>query len=91
MVLTNAQIASFFMQPAQMAILEVTVAHLATEGITLPDDLLDFNKDMVNAVAANCRRPPGGVVCAGIGHVRQYLSHQLARPKHHPGHPKTSL
>ena len=30
------------------------------EGIATVDDLLDFNKDMIDQVTNNLQRPPGG-------------------------------
>ncbi len=57
MVLTAAQTAAFFEQPTQMAIPHATVVQLANEGISTVDDLIDFDKDTLDQVAENLRRP----------------------------------
>ena len=42
-----------------MAIPHATVVQLGTEGITTVDDLIDFDKENLQQVAQNLRRPPG--------------------------------
>ena len=61
MVLTNAQTTAFFEGPTQMGIPNATVIQLLAEGITNVDDLVDFDKDTLQKVADNLRRPGGRV------------------------------
>ncbi len=60
MVLTAAQTQAFFTQPNQMGIQPATLAQLNIEGINTVDDLAEFNKDSIEQLAANLRRPAGG-------------------------------
>ena len=74
MVLTAAQTTAFFEQGDQMGIPHATVLQLWREGIDSVDDLSDFDKDTLQQVADNLRRPggriqdptPGAVVGATI-------------------------
>jgi hypothetical protein len=61
MPLTVAQTTAFFEHDVQMGIPHDTVLQLQEEGITLVDDLIDFEKDTIEQVAANLRRPAGRV------------------------------
>jgi hypothetical protein len=61
MVLTNAQRLAFFTEPAQMAIPAATVTQLEEEGIEMIDDLLEFDKDSIEQIAMNMRRPAAGL------------------------------
>ena len=61
MVLTNGQVTAFFEFDAQMGIPHATVIQLQAEGITSVDDLIDFNKDTLQQVAGNLRRPGGRI------------------------------
>jgi len=61
MVLTAAQTTSFFEQGAQMGIPNATVVQLRAEGIESLDDLADFDKDSLQQLADNLRRPGGRV------------------------------
>ena len=61
MVLTAAQTTIFFENEAQMGIPHATVIQLQQEGIATVDDLTDFDKDTIEQIAANLRRPPGRV------------------------------
>jgi hypothetical protein len=61
MPLTVAQTTAFFEHDVQMGIPHDTVIQLQAEGITLIDDLVDFDKDTLEQVAANLRRPAGRV------------------------------
>ncbi len=67
MVLTNAQIASFFEDADQMAIPRRTVAQLAVEGIATVEDLAEFRDDDFKQLLSNLRSPPAvpGVLAAG--------------------------
>lgn len=61
MVLTAAQTLAFFEDDAQMGIPHDTVAQLRNEGITTVGDLADFDKDTLQQLADNLRRPGGRV------------------------------
>ena len=61
MPLTAAQTTAFFEQDAQMGIPNETVVQLQQEGITMVDDLMDFDKDTMEQIAANLRRPAGRI------------------------------
>jgi hypothetical protein len=61
MVLTAAQRNAFFEQATQMGIPQATVIQLQAEGINNVEDLIDFDKDTIERVAANLRRPAGRV------------------------------
>ena len=67
MVLTVAQTTAFFSDNAQMGIPAATVTQMADEGIRSVDDLLDFDKDTIDQMANNLRRPPGGVNAFAFG------------------------
>ncbi len=47
MPLTAAQMTAFFEQDDQMGISHATVMHLQQEGITIVDDLINFDKDPI--------------------------------------------
>ena len=57
MVLTTAQMTTFFEHSDQMGIPHTTVLQLQSEGITLVSDLADFNKDSLQQLADNLRCP----------------------------------
>ena len=59
MVFTAAQRTAFFENNDQMGIPHATVVQLRDEGITHPDNLVDFNKDMIKQIADNLRCPAG--------------------------------
>jgi hypothetical protein len=61
MPLTAAQIASFFEDDDQMGLTNETVNKLVEEGIDDPDNLSDFDKDMLKQVAENLRKPGGRI------------------------------
>ena len=58
-VFTAAQRTAFFENNDQMGIPHATVLKLQEEGITRPDDLVDFDKDMIKQIADNLRHPAG--------------------------------
>ena len=62
MVLTNAQIVSFFTNADQMARRPATATKLADEGIIGPSDLSEFDKKSMAQIADNLCRPGGRVV-----------------------------
>ena len=53
-----AQTTSSFKDPDQMAIQHATVVQLGTEGINGVKELGEFDKDNLNQVTTNLRRPP---------------------------------
>ncbi len=57
MVLTAAQITSFFTDADQMGLQVATKDKLADEGIQNPSDLADFDEDTLKKAAANLRNP----------------------------------
>jgi hypothetical protein len=61
MPLTAAQQTAFFEEAAQMGIPNATVVQLQQEGIDNVDDLVDFDKDTIEQIAANLRRPAGRI------------------------------
>ena len=61
MVFTAAQRTAFFENNDQMGIPHATVVKLQEEGITHPDNLVDFDKDMIKQIADNLRRPAGRI------------------------------
>ena len=54
-----AQTQAFFENADQMAIPHATMVQLANEGIDVVQDLVDFDKDTLQQVADNLRRPGG--------------------------------
>ena len=61
MVLTAAQTTTFFEHADQMGIPHTTVVQLRAEGIEAVTDLVDFDKDSLQQLADNLRRPGGRV------------------------------
>jgi hypothetical protein len=57
----NYGVLAFFEQDAQMGIPNETVVQLQQEGITTADDLVDFDKDTIEQISANLRRPAGRI------------------------------
>ena len=62
MVLTAAQMTTFFEHVKQMGIPHGTVVQLQSEGIDVVADLVDFDKDSLQQLADNLRRPGGRVL-----------------------------
>ena len=67
MVLTAAQTTQFFENALQMAIPHATVVELQNEGINTVDDLAEFDKDQLDQIAQNLRRPAGGAAAFALG------------------------
>ena len=61
MVLTGGQTTTFFENAAHMGIPHATVIQLQQEGIITVEDLSDFDKDGIEQLAANLRRPAGRI------------------------------
>ena len=61
MVLTAAQMTMFFEHQDQMGIPHAMVIQLQVEGITTILDLADFNKETLQQLAENLRKPAGRV------------------------------
>ena len=77
MVFTAAQTTAFFKDATQMTIPHNTVFQLVTKGINTVDDLADFDKENLQQVATNLRRPPGGAVAftfAGAKSAKRLLA-----------------
>ena len=62
MVLTAAQMTTFFEHADQMGILHATVIQLRPEGIEPVADLADFNKDSLQQLADKLQCPGGHVL-----------------------------
>ena len=62
MVLTAAQTTTFFEHADQMGIPHTTVMQLHAEGIEAVADLADFDKDSLQQLADNLRRPGGCIL-----------------------------
>ena len=60
-VLTAAQMTTFFEHAEQMGIPHATVIQLQSEGITLVSDLADFDKNSLQQLVDNLRHPGGRV------------------------------
>jgi hypothetical protein len=61
MVLSAANTTTFFEDAVHMGIPHATVIQLQEEGIVIVDDIADFDKDTIEQLAANLRRPAGHV------------------------------
>ena len=61
MSITGAQRKIFFKANYQMAIPRPTLVQLRNEGITMIDDLGEFDKDTLQQIADNLQRPGGRV------------------------------
>ena len=61
MVIAAPQMMAFLEENAQMGIPHYTVIQLQNEGITMVNDLADFDKDSLSQLADNLRKPGGGV------------------------------
>ena len=57
MVLTDAQTTAFFKNADQMGVQHAMVVQLALEGIQSVDNLADFDKEALQQLADNLRRP----------------------------------
>ena len=60
-MVSAAQNTAFFTAAAQMAIPRGTATQLANEGILVIADLIDFDKDTIEQIANNLRRPSGRI------------------------------
>ena len=61
MVLTAAQTTAFFESPDQMGIPHTTMVQMQQEGIQLIGDLADFEKQSLQQLADNLRKPGGRI------------------------------
>ena len=61
MVFTAARRTAFFENNDQMGIPHATVIQLQDEGITHPDNLMDFDKDTIKQIADNLQHPAGQI------------------------------
>jgi hypothetical protein len=61
MLLTAAQRTAFFEDAAQIGIPNMTVVQLQAEGLDGLEDLADFDKETIERIASNLRRPAGRI------------------------------
>ena len=61
MVLTAAQTTAFFERPDQMGIPHATMVQMQHVGIQSIADLADFEKDSIQQLADNLRKPGGRI------------------------------
>ena len=61
MVLTAAQTTAFFENPDQMGIPHITMVQMQQEGIQSVADLVDFEKQSLQQLADNLKKPGGRV------------------------------
>ena len=61
MVLTAPQSTAFFESPHQMGIPHANIVQMQLEGIQSIADLADFEKDSLQQLADNLRRPEGRI------------------------------
>jgi hypothetical protein len=73
MPFTAAKIALFFKDQVYMALTHRTATTLATEGIAIPDNLPDFDKEGMDSIYCNLRKPTK-VLCAGAAGVCMFLA-----------------
>jgi hypothetical protein len=96
MVLTNAQTTQFFEAADQMAIPHLTVLELVNEGINDVADLIEFEKETINQIASNLRRPAvapvagGGFVFGAKSQKRLIIACELVRFYSTVGRPITA-
>ncbi len=57
MPFTAAEIVLFFEDPTYMALTNRTTTALAAEGIATPDDLAEYDKEGMNSIYRNLRKP----------------------------------
>ena len=69
MVLSGAQTTDFFDEKGQMAIPHATVIPIHHKRIDHVNDLADFEKDTLNQVANNLRRPGGCILDPNTGYA----------------------
>jgi hypothetical protein len=69
MVLTHAHTTAFFEAAAQMGIPRATVVQLVNEGISTVDDLSEFDRNSLQQVADNLRRPGGRIPDPTVGAI----------------------
>ena len=85
MVLTVAQMTTFFEHANQMGTPQTTVIQLRAEGIEAVADLADFDKDSLQQLADNLRHPGGGIPEPPLGPQLEPLSllhHLYLVPNH---------
>ena len=87
MVLTNAQIQAFFTEATQMAIPAASVAEINNEGINGPEDLDEYDEDMIDDIASAARRAPYVFGAKSIYRVK--ITSHLVRYYNQVGRPIT--
>jgi hypothetical protein len=78
MPFTAAKIVLFFEDQAYMALTCHTATALAAEGIAIPDDLSEFDKEGMDSIYGNLRKPAkvlragAAVICGEIQEIQAY-------------------
>ena len=77
-----AQLTSFFEGPDFMALSNRTRLQLAHEGITVPDDFIDFNAEGLKGISLNLLKPPkipaAGAAALAAGRLRKIMAYKVS-------------
>jgi len=77
-----AQLTSFFEGPDFMALSNRTRLQLALEGITVPDDFIDFDADGLEGIFLNLQKPPKvpatGAAAIAAGRLREIMAYEVS-------------
>ena len=77
-----AQLTSFFEGQDYMALTNRTCLQLALEGITVPDDFIDFDADGLEGIFLNLQKPPKvlatGAAAIAAGRLREIMAYEVS-------------
>ena len=77
-----AELTSFFEGPDFMALLNHTRLQLAHEGITVPDDFIDFDAEGLKGIFLNLLKPPKvpatGAAAVTAGRLRKIMAYEVS-------------
>ena len=80
MVLTPAQTTAFFERPDKMGMPHATMVQIQLEGIQSVADLVDFEKDSLQQLADNLRKPGGRIPDPNPSiHIWSHVSREVDR------------
>ena len=78
-----AQLTSFFEGPDFMGLSNRTCLQLAHEGITVPDDFIDFDAEGLEGIFLNLLKPPKvpatGAAALAAGRLREIMAYKVWR------------